>query len=101
MSQIFRIYLETDEGPATITSRQEFNSLGRFSIAGPGKKIAREWIEGEYGAFGHLIGRYAAPCDLHYAAMSLQQEPEEHIRFVRFEGKVETYDSGLPDGAVP
>ena len=101
MNRIFRIYLETDEGPATITSRQEFNSLGRFSIAGPGKKMTKEWVEGECGAFGHTIGRYAAPCDLHCAAMRLQQEPEPHIRFVRFEGQVETYDSGVPEGAIP
>jgi hypothetical protein len=101
MKRIIRIHLETDEGPAVITSSLEFNILGSYRVSGPGRKTAREWIEGEGGAFGHTIGKYAAPCDLHCAAMRLQQEPEPHIRFVRFEGRVEAYDSGVPEGSIP
>lgn len=95
-----KIYLNNCLGPAMITSREEFNSLGLFSVSGPGKKIAKEWIENAMGPFGHHIGRHAAPCDLHCAAMRLQEEPECEIQFVQFEGEVKTYDSGVPEGCV-
>jgi len=101
MNATCKIYLNTYMGPATITSRMEFNSLGSFTVSGPGKKIAREWIKNATGAFGHSIGKYAAPCDLHCAAMDLQQEPEEEIQFVRFEGEIKEYESGVPEGSVP
>lgn len=101
MKPTIKIYLDTDEGPAIIASTMEFNSLGKFAIAGPGKKIAKEWITYASGAFGHFIGSHAAPCDLHYAAMWLQQNPEPNIRFVKFEGEVKEYDSGVPEGATP
>lgn len=100
LKPVFKIHLDTDEGVAVIASRLKFNTLGSYRIYGPGRKAAREWIEGEGGAFGNTIGTYAAPCDLHCAAMRLQQEPEPHIRFLRFEGCVETYDSGVPEGSV-
>lgn len=101
MKATCKIYLNTYMGPATITSRMEFNSLGSFTVSGPGKKIAKEWIKNASGAFGHSIGKYAAPCDLHCAAMDLQQEPEEEIQFVRFEGEVKLYESSVPEGSVP
>lgn len=101
MKPTIKIYLDTDDGPAIIASTQEFNSLGGFAIAGTGKEIAREWVENTYGAFGHTIGSHAAPCDLHCAAMWLQQNPEPNIRFVKFEGEVKEYDSRVPEGATP
>ncbi len=101
MKATCKIHLNTYLGPAMITSREEFNSLGSFSVSGPGKKIAKEWIENSMGAFGHSIGTCAAPCDLHCAAMGLQEEPEDEIQFVRFEGEVKTYDSGVPEGSIP
>jgi len=99
MKPTIKIYVNTDMGPAIIASAQEFNTLGKYAVAGPGKEIAREWIENAYGAFGHHIGTYAAPCDLHAASMDLQNNPESDIQFVRFEGEVKEYDSRVPEGS--
>ena len=101
MKQTFKIYLDTDEGSAIIASTREFTTLGPYTVTGSGKQIAKEWIKNAWGAFGHHVGTYAAPCDLHCAAMDLQQQPEDHIRFVRVEGEIKTYDSGLKDGEIP
>jgi len=101
MEPTIKIYLDTDDGPAIIASTMEFNSLGKFAVAGPGKKIAKEWIAYAPGAFGHHIGTFAAPCDLHCAAMSLQQNPEPNIRFVKVEGEIKEYNSGVPEGSMP
>lgn len=97
---MIKIHLDTDDGKAIIASKEEFNTLGPYAIAGPGKELAREWIENAYGAFGHSVGTYAAPCDLHCAAMKLKQEPEDSVRFVKFEGEVKQYDAWIPPGAV-
>jgi hypothetical protein len=101
MKTTFIIYVETIHGPATITSYEEFNDLGEYIVEGTGKDIASEWIEQAYGAFGNTVGTHAAPCDLHAAAMDLEQSPEDDIKFVRVEGEVKTYKSGVPDGCVP
>ena len=101
MKPTIKIYLDTDDGPAIIASTQEFNTMGAYAVAGAGKDIAKEWISSETGAFGTTIGSHAAPCDLHCAAMWLQQNPEPNIRFVKFEGEVKEYDSGVPEGATP
>lgn len=91
----------TTEGPANITSEQEFNTLGSYTVTGPGASIAQEWIENAWGAFGHRVGSNAAPCDLHSAAMDLQSEPEDKIRFMGVEGDIQTYDSRVPTGSRP
>ena len=96
---MFKINVETTRGPATITSMEEFNDLGSFTVTGPGRELAKTWIEEAHGAFGHTIDKYAAPCDLHAAAMRLEQEPEDEVRFVSIEGEVKEYDSGVPDGS--
>jgi hypothetical protein len=99
MTPTIKIYLDTDDGPAIIASTMEFDTLGTYAVAGPGKGIAKEWVSSETGAFGNTIGDYAAPCDLHYAAMWLQQNPEPNIRVVKFEGEVKEYDSRVPEGS--
>lgn len=101
MKPTIRIYVQTADGVAIIASAEEFNTMGAYAVVGPGKDIAKEWIANAYGAFGHTIGDYAAPCDLHCAAMGLQQEPQDDITFIRVEGEVKEYDSGVPAGAIP
>jgi len=98
MKPTFVIHVDTIHGPATISSYEEFNDIGEYTVDGPGKDMAQEWIEQAYGAFGHLVGTHAAPCDLHSAAMDLEQEPDGEVRFVRVEGEVQTYKSGVPEG---
>jgi|GEM_PF-6130441 len=101
MKPTIKIYVDTIHGQAIIASLEKFNDIGPYTIAGPGKDIAKEWLlEEAHGAFGHGIGEHAAPCDLHSAAMDLEQEPQDFIWFVKVEGGIETYDSGTPDGDV-
>lgn len=99
MKPTITIHVETTDGPATIFSTEAFNDLGPYTVNGPGKEIAREWVEGAYGAFGNTVGTHAAPCDLHAAAMDLQREPEDGVRFVKFDGEIQTYKSGVPEGS--
>lgn len=100
MEPTIKIYVETLKGQAVISSMMTFY-LGPYTVTGPGKEVVREWIENQYGAFGHIIGNYAAPCDLHAAAMNLKAEPEALLRFVSVEGDIQEYDSFLAEGEMP
>lgn len=100
MKPTIKIYVDTTDGQAIIASLEEFNDLGNYTIAGPGKEMASEWIENAWGAFGHNIGKYAATCDLHSAAMDLQQEPQDEVRFIKVESEIKEYDSGIPEGSI-
>lgn len=96
-----RIYLQTPQGPALIGSDNGWTERGRYSVVGPGKQAAKEWIKNAIGAFGTVIGEHAAPMDLHYAAIMLAENPEPGIAIEKIAGDVQEYDHGVPDGANP
>ena len=96
-----RIYLQTSQGPAIIGSDNGWTERGRYAVVGPGKQAAKNWVENAIGAFGTVIGEHAAPMDLHYAAIMLEESPEPGLALERIVGDVQEYDSGVPNGATP
>lgn len=102
MTPTFQINLMTIKGEATIRTEQPWDKIGEYSVTGPGTDLAREWVENAFGAFGHPIGQWAAPLDLHRAAMMLQQEaqPEDDVWLDSIEGDVQEYNSGVPEGKL-
>jgi hypothetical protein len=97
-----QIHLLTFEGEAVITSLMPWNEIGEYTVTGSGAEMCRQWIEYAHGAFGHYIGKYAAPCDLHRAAMQLYQEaqPEDDVVIECIDGEVLEYDSKVPKGSL-
>ncbi len=92
------ITVETSNGDAQIISNLPWTHLGPYTVTGPGEVETRNWIENVYGAFGHIIGNYAAPMDLHAAAMMLLQYPEPGVKFIRIDNDPGLpYDDGLTD----
>ena len=56
-------------------------------------------LETAYGAFGHLFGtEFATPIDLHYAVFSNLAVYDPVV--VEGAELVETYDPGIPEGAI-
>lgn len=102
MKPTIKIVVLTHEGEGIITSNQPWNTIGEYEVTGEAAEQVREWIENEYGAFGHTIGTHAAPCDLHRAAVMQQQmfQPEDDFVVESIEGDVQEYDSKTPAGCV-
>lgn len=59
----------------------------------------RFMLQDAYGAFGHTLGtEFATPIDLHYAVFTKLAEFDPQV--VEGADLVETYDPGIPEGAV-
>jgi hypothetical protein len=91
------IHLDTNEGPARVTSDMAWNDRGLYSVTGRGKHQANEWLQTTIGAFGSSVATVAAPCDLHYAALNLQSQPEDDISVKAIEADAKPYEHGWPE----
>ena len=61
--------------------------------------IIREWLEHEYGAFGHIIGTHTTPIDLD-AAMHSRDSKKFRPEIVEGQELVKSYDPGIPKAAI-
>ena len=62
-------------------------------------KAYRFLLRDAYGAFGHKLGtEFATPIDLHYAIFTNLADFDPQV--VEGAELVETYDPGIPEGAV-
>jgi hypothetical protein len=75
------------------------NESAKQNWEGDSVKSFRFMLQNAYGAFGHTLGtEFATPIDLHYAVFSNLADFDPQV--VEGAELVETYDPGIPEGAV-
>ena len=95
-----KLTVDTPAGQATIEAPGAWDKMTPLIVDGPGADRAEEWLQGTLGAYGHFIGEYAAPLDIHYAAGMQQENPHPGITIVKMECEPQEYSTGLPADAI-
>jgi hypothetical protein len=98
---MFKINLVFDEVFLSLESTSK-NQPAPLKIEGSPEKVAqvRELLDGAYGAYGHIFDiEITTPLDLYFAAKNYLNTEFTPI-VVEGAELVETYDPGIPEGAV-